>query len=406
MTEKACKILIVDDEPNNIRAIRNCITESGDFYILYQALNGNLALKIAITEKPDLIITDWEMPEMDGIELIKKLKADENTSEIPVIMCTGVMISSEHLHTALMAGAVDYIRKPIDKIELIARVKSMLQLSFSKNELKMKYLEIAQNNKFIRSLMESIPHPMVYYDLSGKIKGFNKRFENQFGLTKLNLRELSFYDLFDLSEERIHYNQDKLLRKENDDVNYECEFREHFYICTKTLYYRTQGEPEGIMCIIADITELKKAHAEIIESKKKELTSSALRLIQISELNNNLISEFEKIKAQTTTNISEMIQQTISKFSLNTGKNFWNEFESRFENVHESFYLNLNKLYPTLTPGEKRLCALLRLNLSSKDIATLTYQNPQSVDMARYRLRKKLNLNPEENLIDFLINIA
>lgn len=399
------KILIVDDEPGNIRIIRNCIAEIDEPYTLFQALNAELGIKIASVEMPDLIISDWEMPGMDGIELIKALKKNEYTSEIPIIMCTGVMTTSENLHTALMAGAVDYIRKPIDKIELIARVKSMLQLSASKKDLKMRYLEIEQNNKFIHSLMESIPHPMVYYALSGEIKGCNKRFENLIGLGIANFKGSSIYNFLDLNEEQAHCAKDKLLLEASTDISYESEFRGHYYIFTKTLYYKTLPTPEGIMCTIADITELKKAHSEIIESKKKELASSALRLIQISELNNSLVSEFEKIKSMSSKDISDLIQQTISKFSLNTGKNFWNEFESRFENVHESFYLSLNKLYPNLTPGEKRLCALLRLNLSSKDIATLFYQNPQSVDMARYRLRKKINLAPEENLVDFLINI-
>jgi DNA-binding CsgD family transcriptional regulator len=62
-------------------------------------------------------------------------------------------------------------------------------------------------------------------------------------------------------------------------------------------------------------------------------------------------------------------------------------------------------MFPDLTTGEKKMCALLRLNLSSKDIASITFQNPQSVDMARYRLRKKMDLKKEENLIDFLMSI-
>jgi DNA-binding CsgD family transcriptional regulator len=61
--------------------------------------------------------------------------------------------------------------------------------------------------------------------------------------------------------------------------------------------------------------------------------------------------------------------------------------------------------FPALTPNERKLCALLRSGLSSKDIAILTFQNPQSVDVARYRLRKKLNMANEENLSDFLLSI-
>jgi PAS domain S-box-containing protein len=402
---KPHKILIVDDEPDNIRAIRNCIAESEDKYTLYQALNGELAIKIAIAELPDLIITDWEMPGMDGIELIKNLKQNEATSEIPVIMCTGVMTTSENLLTALMAGAVDYVRKPVDKIELIARVKSMLELSDSRKILHQKYLVIEQNIKFINAIIESIPHPFVYYNLDGLIKGYNHRFENLLGMTNQVATGSRIYDYVHFVNTTIHRLQDKKLINDQVDIFYEYNLYGHDYIFSKTLFYNSQLEPEGIMCVLTDVSELKQAHNEIMESKKRELTSSALRLIQISELNNNLISDLAKINTFTNKKGSEMIRQTITKFNLYSGENFWQEFESRFENVYESFYQKLNQLFHDLTPGEKKLCALLRLNLSSKDIAAITFQNPQSVDMARYRLRKKLNLNIEENLVDFLMNI-
>jgi len=95
------KILIVDDDSDTLAILRNHILVSGNNYILYQALKGNVAIRIAEKELPDLIITDWEMPEMNGIELIKLLKKNPKTSNIPAIMCTGVMTSSENLSTAL-----------------------------------------------------------------------------------------------------------------------------------------------------------------------------------------------------------------------------------------------------------------------------------------------------------------
>jgi PAS domain S-box-containing protein len=403
---KSYKILIVDDEPENIKAIRNCIAESDELYTLYQALNGELALKIATIEIPDLIITDWEMPGMDGIELIKKLKQDEITSEIPVIMCTGVMTSSENLFAALRAGAVDYIRKPIDKIELIARVKSMLELSNSRKVLKERFQVIEQNMKFIHALIESIPHPFFYYKLDGTINGYNRRFVNLLGLTNQDITGTIIYDYLHFMNVTIHRIHDKKLINHQEDISYEYDLTGRDFIFSKTLFYNSQQEPEGIMCVLTDISELKQAHNEIMESKKRELTSSALRLIQISELNNNLISDLAKINTFTTKKGSEMIRQTITKFNLYSGENFWQEFESRFENVYESFYQKLNQLFPDLTPGEKKLCALLRLNLSSKDIAAITFQNPQSVDMARYRLRKKINLKQEDSLIDYLMKIS
>ncbi len=403
---KLHKILVVDDEIDNIKSIVHSLVESKEPYTLYQALNGELAFKIAISEQPDLIITDWEMPGLNGIDLIKKLKQHELTSEIPVVICTGVMTNSENLYTALMSGAVDYIRKPIDNIELIARVKSMLEIFDSRKALKEKLNEIKGENKLIKAIIENIPHPFVYYNLDGIINGYNRRFENLLGLSDHDLEGKMVYDYLDDARTGIHLEQDIKLKCDKKDVFYELNLGNLDFVFSKTLFCDSQNEPQKIMCVLTDISELKQAHNDILENKKRELTSSALRLIQISELNNSLISDLSRIRTFTNKKGNELIRQTITKFNLNTGENFWNEFESRFESVYESFYYKLNLLFPDLTSGEKKLCALLRLNLTSKDIASITFQNPQSVDMARYRLRKKMNLKQEENLVDFLMKLS
>jgi len=373
--------------------------------MLYQALNGELALKIAIREQPEIIITDWEMPGMDGIELIKRLKQNESTSDTPIIMCTGVMTSSENLHTALSVGAVDYIRKPIDKIELLARIKSMLMLSDSRKVLKEKYLEIQQDHKFIRSLMESIPNPMVYYNPEGKIQVYNQSFERFINFQNLDISKFRIQEIEPFSKNEIHRFYDIKIIKDGLDATYEYELKGRSYVIAKTLFLNLGSAPQGIMCILTDVTELKNAHNDIIENKKRELATYALRLIQISELNKSIISDLRSLNSLTNQEGSELIRQSINKFNINSGKGFWDEFESRFENVYESFYTKLNTRYPELTPREKKLCALLRLNLSSKEIATIIFQNPHSVDVARFRLRKKLDLSQEENLVDFLMKI-
>ncbi|MCP4130990.1 MAG: response regulator, partial [bacterium] len=125
------KILIVDDQTEHLEAIVNIIENDTNSYRVLQAFDGLAAIKIAEKEIPDLIITDWEMPGMNGIELIKLLKSKEEIQDIPIIMCTGVMTKSENLATSLKVGAVDYVRKPVDKIELKARINSMLLLSES-----------------------------------------------------------------------------------------------------------------------------------------------------------------------------------------------------------------------------------------------------------------------------------
>ncbi len=136
MNKNRITILIVDDVPDNLKIISDIFEgEHLDYYIL-NAPNGKVGLYIVDKILPDLIITDWEMPLMNGIEFIKHLKQQEKTKDIPVIMCTGKMTDSESLQIALDVGAADYIRKPIDKIELIARTKANLHLYEKYKEIK------------------------------------------------------------------------------------------------------------------------------------------------------------------------------------------------------------------------------------------------------------------------------
>ena len=83
----------------------------------------------------------------------------------------------------------------------------------------------------------------------------------------------------------------------------------------------------------------------------------------------------------------------------------WEEFEVRFQEVYTGYYTKLNTKFPDLTPNELRLCAFFRLNMTTKEIAAITYQSTNSIVVARYRLRKKLGLEKEENLVGFLSKI-
>ncbi len=150
-------ILVVDDEPLNIQVINEYLLEHDTLHFeIMNANNGELALKIASKMLPDLVISDWNLGEMDGIELTKALKADERTHAIPIIIATGVMMNSQHLQTAMEAGAVDFIRKPIDRIELYARVRSVLEMSRYIQSVREQSLLIAEQEKAI--MQKNIAH--------------------------------------------------------------------------------------------------------------------------------------------------------------------------------------------------------------------------------------------------------
>ena len=91
---------------------------------------------------------------------------------------------------------------------------------------------------------------------------------------------------------------------------------------------------------------------------------------------------------------------------LKKDNDVWTEFETYFTKVHPDFYKKLSQQFPDLTPNEKKLCAFLKLNLSTKEISAITYQSVNSIMVSRTRLRKKLNIQGEEtNLTNFLMEL-
>jgi two-component system, sensor histidine kinase and response regulator len=118
-------ILIIDDEPNNFEVIETLL--AGDDYDLYYANSGADALADISKFNPDLILLDLTMPKMDGLEVCERLRLMRKWKSLPIIMVTASS-SKSTLSSCLEAGADDFISKPVDKIELRARIKSMLRI--------------------------------------------------------------------------------------------------------------------------------------------------------------------------------------------------------------------------------------------------------------------------------------
>ncbi|MCX6303700.1 MAG: tetratricopeptide repeat protein [Bacteroidetes bacterium] len=154
------------------------------------------------------------------------------------------------------------------------------------------------------------------------------------------------------------------------------------------------------------LLEKEKIQSEL-NIKNRELTVNLLALIKknemLSDISNKLVQLELNAKGSET-------KETITKISQDlrnrTDDKMLNEFSMRFQEVHAGFYEKLLKSYPDLTQNELKLCAFLRLNMSTKDISELTGQQLASIDHARYRLRKKIGLsNSEINLVTFLSQI-
>ncbi len=126
------KILVVDDQPINVQLLKRKLEREG--MTVATSYSGREALDLVKADKPDLILLDVMMPEMDGIEVCQRLQADKETKAIPVIFITA-RTSKEGKIEGLGVGAVDYITKPIDLDETLARVQTQLRFVSINREL-------------------------------------------------------------------------------------------------------------------------------------------------------------------------------------------------------------------------------------------------------------------------------
>ena len=144
-----------------------------------------------------------------------------------------------------------------------------------------------------------------------------------------------------------------------------------------------------------------------ISFKNKEMTIHLMDLTKRNELladiTKELINVSKGAQKEETRNAINKIAVDIEKA---TEAKIWEEFILRFKQVHSDFYKNLITKYPDLSPNEQRLCAFLKLNLSTKEISTMTGQGERTIVMARYRLRKKLGIESQDvNLTSFISKV-
>ena len=139
-----------------------------------------------------------------------------------------------------------------------------------------------------------------------------------------------------------------------------------------------------------------------LETKNRELATSVMYLLQKNNLMHNLNEKMKKAILPLNPESKKPIQDLIREADMNLSNDTWDDFETRFKNVHTDFYDKLIKDFPELSPNELKLCAFLKLNMTTKDIATITFQSINSLTEARHRLRSKMGLDRDENLITFL----
>lgn len=174
------------------------------------------------------------------------------------------------------------------------------------------------------------------------------------------------------------------------------------FILFKQKRKRMKQEAKELTLRLEKEQDLKQVHTELLENKLREITSYSLLLSnknqvlnQIKEINNlrgsKKINEFE-IKKQ----INKLVKNNL------TTDEYWNDFVVHFTEVNPDFFKSLQERFPNVTSNDLKLCAYMRMGMSTTQIAQMFNISPRSVDMNKYRLKKKLNLSSEDSLSNFL----
>ena len=147
MTEPPARILLVDDVPENIRLLEAVLGPEG--YELLAAGSGAQALRLVATSDPDLVLLDLRMPDMDGHEVCRRLRADASTRALPVLMITAA--GDREKVSALESGADDFVAKPFDPGELLARVRSLVRIKRSQDTIQAQADRLADLNQTLEA---------------------------------------------------------------------------------------------------------------------------------------------------------------------------------------------------------------------------------------------------------------
>lgn len=145
-----------------------------------------------------------------------------------------------------------------------------------------------------------------------------------------------------------------------------------------------------------------QALKDILEIKNKEIICISMATAKRNEYLKTMVDKLNHNHLRLSQAHRFKINQIVRQLQKNTDDEVWKDFEIRFKQVHQSFYTNLNSNFPNLTTNEKKLCAFLKLDMSTKEIAEVTCNSTKSIDIARSRLRNKLELERSQNLSTFL----
>ena len=271
-------ILVVDDQVQNIELLEAYLVPQG--YEIVKASSGEEALEKLVHNQIDLVLLDVMMPKMSGIEVLEKLRADEKTRTIPVVMVT-VLKETEDKVKALEAGCDDFISKPVDKVELLARVKSILKISHYRRQLE-------EEEKF-KIVVDKVSDGIAICGPDYLIKDCNEAVLKYLNITdpiNVNLVEKLFAN-YSVSINKEALMDLTIAHKTFDIVRQKSETTDALYLeVNLNVVKNSAGELLSIVFILRDVTAARTE--ELLKQNTLSLISHKLSL-PLGVINGNIL---------------------------------------------------------------------------------------------------------------------
>lgn len=301
------KILIVDDYPANVKLLQRNLEAAG--YETVSAGDGEEALTKVESERPDLILLDIMLPKIDGFEVCRRLRANEATAVIPIIMITALTETEDRIR-GLDSGADDFISKPLDRGELLARVKSLLRIKYYRSML-------SEREKF-HAVIQDLSHGIIITDGLWRVQTLSRRaaelldYPNEEGLAGKDLAEvLSKFQV----EPSLDALRQSMTRSVTVDLTHEGAGPARYLAGRYTRIEGSRGELYNAALVFRDVTDMRR---------KEQLKRDVLRLFS-HRLNTplaNIIGRLSMIKSGKFGEVPPAIAQPV-EVSLAWAQELW-----------------------------------------------------------------------------------
>ena len=272
------RVLIVDDNRANIDLLIKMLEPEG--YKFSFATNGKQALNIANVAKPDLILLDVMMPDMDGLECCRRLKSNPETSEIPILFVTA-KVETQDVVEGFNAGAVDYLMKPVRRAEVCSRVRTHLRLTALMKQRNDLIASLAQHGKYFQDIFEKMRDPIVTLSDRWVVQSSNLAASELLGLEISALLNNSLLDYFVPTEHKKLEAYMTSIAEDADTpalMQIETKIRGEQVIYCDVNLARITKDSKDFVCLLHDTTAHQLAAQQLqVLANLDELTKIANR---------------------------------------------------------------------------------------------------------------------------------